>query len=81
MNKNLLLGVIRMSGDRQEDLADAIGISLSALSAKINGKREFKQKEIAQIRTRYSLTNDQLEDIFFGPDVSCEDTEVESAAN
>lgn len=70
MNKNMLLGVIKSNGDRQEDLAFAIGISLAALSSKINGKYDFKSSEISDIKARYGLTSDQLTAIFFDDEVS-----------
>lgn len=72
MNKNLLIGVMKMHGDRQSDLAAAIGISLQGLNAKINGKRgaDFRRNEIQQIIERYKLDEVLVRDIFFADDVS-----------
>lgn len=70
MNKYELLGVIASHGDTQRELAHDIGISLAALSSKINGKYDFKSSEISDIRQRYHLSNDQIVSIFFEDGVS-----------
>ena len=72
MNKNLLIGVMKMHGDRQSDLAAAIGISLQGLNAKINGKRgaDFRRNEIQRIIERYNLDEILVRDIFFADAVS-----------
>lgn len=46
-------------------LAGVLGISHPTFSAKINGKAEFTQTEIATIREHYHLSNDRLTEIFF----------------
>lgn len=58
--------IIRFDGS-QNVLANAMGISLSALNAKINGwlGREFTRKEIDFIANRYKLSNDEICAIFF----------------
>ena len=72
MNKNLLSSKMKLFNDTQETLANAIGISLSRLNAKINetGGAEFTQSEIQIIKQRYSLTNDEVIEIFFNQKVS-----------
>lgn len=66
MNSALLKGIIKTHGDTQEGLSDALGISLSNLNAKINGKgTSFRQSEIIAIKERYGLTADEIEQIFF----------------
>ena len=66
MNKNLLKSVIMAYGDTQTSLAAALGLSLSSLNAKINGKRaEFRQSEIDAIKARYSLSAEEVTAIFF----------------
>lgn len=65
MNSELLKSYIGKNRDTQEALAGAIGVSLSALNAKINGHSSFRQNEIDVIRRRYSLTASELEAIFF----------------
>ena len=67
MNKGKLLAAIKEYGDRQADLADAIGISRTCLSAKIHGRNNasFNQPEISAIKKRYALSESDLNAIFF----------------
>lgn len=75
MNSQLLKGIIRIHDGSQSVLADAMGISLSRLNAKINETdAEFTQSEIVFIRDRYHLSTSQVTDIFFSPEVSEKDT-------
>ena len=76
MIKNELISVMKKHGDRQEDLAKYIGISLSRFSAKLNGKHgaEFTQGEIAKITEKYNLIAEEIALIFFGHDVSKTET-------
>lgn len=71
-NAKLLRSKMVLFGDRQEDLARAIGLSLSRLNAKINstGGAEFKLTEIHAIKIRYQLTNEELVNIFFEDSIS-----------
>ena len=48
-NYSALLGLMREKGYTQESLAAATGISLSQLSAKLNGRYPFKQTDIQKI--------------------------------
>ena len=72
MNVDKFLGIIKAFGDRQEDLANAIGLSRTRLSAKIHSRNNasFTQPEIAAIKRRYGLTSEQVDDIFFNSSVS-----------
>lgn len=67
MNKNEFLSVMKKNGDRQEDLAEAIGLSRVRLSAKINerGGAVFTQPEISAIKRRYNLRSEEIDTIFF----------------
>ncbi len=67
MNKALLKAAMAEHGDTQNSLAEAMGISLSRLNAKINERNQaaFNQQEIAFIRDRYKLSNDRAMAIFF----------------
>lgn len=52
--------------DTGEDLANALGVTRTTLSAKMNCRNaEFTQREIALIRERYQLTPDRMTEIFF----------------
>lgn len=65
MNKDLLRSHMVKNHDTQQTLAEALGISLSCLNAKINSTRsEFRQSEILEIKNRYRLTGDDVADIF-----------------
>lgn len=72
MNKNALLSKMVLFGDNGGTLSDALGISRSTFSAKINetGGAEFTQKEIMLIKERYELTPEDVTDIFFNQKVS-----------
>ena len=72
MNKNLLNSFMARFGDTQKTLADAMGISLSRLNAKINetGGAEFMQSEMGFIAARYQLSADDVINIFFARKVS-----------
>ena len=72
VNKNLLISKMKLFGDIQQDLADALGISLSRTNAKINETdgAEFNKGEIAIIKFRYHLTAEEVDAIFFAQEVS-----------
>ena len=59
MNKELLEPIMRAHGDKNKDLAAAIGIW--------NGRGEFALKYIRLIARRYSLTPEQVYKIFIFP--------------
>ena len=67
MNKNEFISAMKRHGDRQSDLADAIGLSRTRLSAKINEKNgaSFSQPEISAIKRRYDLSDRDIVIIFF----------------
>lgn len=66
MNSELMKSYIVRNGDNQSKLSDALGISLSNLNAKINGKSaSFRQNEIIAIKDRYGLTAEEVDSIFF----------------
>ena len=66
MKKELLRSIMVLHGDTNKDLADYLGISEQSVSYKINENgTEFKQGEIRMIRSRYNLTADQVDRIFF----------------
>ncbi len=72
MDKNKLLGIMKTNGDRQEDLANAIGISRITLSAKLHNRNAatFTQPEILAIKRRYNLDCEDIDAIFFTSAVS-----------
>lgn len=71
MNSKLLRSVMVLNGDTNADLALCLGITEQSVSNKINESgTEFKQGEIAKIKARYSLTPEQVDEIFFSLKVS-----------
>ncbi len=72
MQKNELISVMKKHGDRQEDLANYIGISPQRFSAKINGTggADFTRNEIQKVKEKYNLTSEEMDAIFFAEDVS-----------
>ena len=66
MNINKLKSKMVEFGDTQNDLAGAMGISLSRLNAKINNNNaDFRRNEIVFISDRYNLDAEEIENIFF----------------
>ena len=78
VDKRLFKSVMARFGDRQQDLAKAIGISQQSLSFKVNNLVQFKPSEIELIAIRYSLTADEIQRIFFANTVNREATEVKA---
>jgi len=72
MNKLLLQSYIVKYDGNQKNLAEALGISLSRLNAKMNcyGGAEFTQSEMAFIKARYGLGDEEFNQIFFANLVS-----------
>lgn len=65
VNMNLLRYFMGEHGDKQSDLAKALDLPQSALSARMNGKTDFRKNEMEIIRKRYSLSAEDLQAIFF----------------
>ena len=66
MNKKLLRSMMVLHDDTNESLAVFLGISAKSVNDKINEKgTEFKQSEIAAIKKRYTLSDEQVSLIFF----------------
>lgn len=66
MDKALLESKMALHGDTRRSLAEYLGISERSLISKINETgTEFRQGEIAAIKKRYSLSEDEVVNIFF----------------
>lgn len=61
---------MKRNEDTQEKLAEALGLQVSGISARVNGHIDFRTSEIEKIRARYKLTDDELIKIFFTTKVS-----------
>ena len=72
MNKNELEAAMKRYGDTGGTLAAFLGIGRSTFSLKLNETNgaEFTQREIIAIKSRYALTPEQVDTIFFTEKVS-----------
>lgn len=72
MNKNFFVSKMKLFGDTQQSLSEALGISLTRLNEKINETdgAEFWQSEIVFFKNRWDLTADEVDLIFFNQKVS-----------
>lgn len=68
----MFVSKMKLFGDTQESLAEALSLSLSRLNAKINETdgAEFKQSEIKFFIDRWHLTAEEVYMIFFAAKVS-----------
>lgn len=69
-DKNELKAAMARFGDKQDDLANVLGLSSSGLSVKINGSVDFRRNEIELIMLRYKLSSDETRRIFFADNVT-----------
>ena len=79
MNTNELKAIMVRHNDTQEKLANYLGLQVSGMNARINGKVDFRRSEINRIRARYGLTPEETIGIFFDENVSFGDTEGKGA--
>lgn len=70
MNSNNLKAAMAKHNDTQEKLAEFLGLQISGVNARINGKVEFRRSEINAIRERYGLSAEETIEIFFDENVS-----------
>ncbi len=70
MNSLEMKVAMKRNEDTQEKLAEALGLQVSGVCARINGHIDFRTSEIEKIRERYNLSNDELVKIFFTTKVS-----------
>jgi transcriptional regulator with XRE-family HTH domain len=61
---------MKRNKDTQEKLAEALGLQISGVNARINGKVDFRASEIETIKRRYHLTADEIDRIFFSRNAS-----------
>lgn len=65
LNRRLLEAEMVLHGDNQKTLSKAMGVQQNTLMWKMQGKYDFKQKEIKFIADRYKLNVDKVSAIFF----------------
>lgn len=61
---------IKKSGLKRIYIAKKLNISAMALRNKINNITEFKPSEIIALKTMLSLSNEDIQEIFFANDVA-----------
>lgn len=64
-NTPLLKSKMALNNDTTIALAQCLGLNRQNVSAKVNGKRDFKQTEMAKIIKRYNLTDKEIRAIFW----------------
>lgn len=65
MNSNEMKAVMKREGDTQKELAEALGLPVSGVNARINGSVDFRASEIGIVKRRYKLSSEETEAIFF----------------
>ena len=70
MNSNEMKAVMKRNDDTQEKLAEAMGLQLSGINARINGHVDFRASEIKMIKKRYGLSPEETDVIFFSESAS-----------
>lgn len=65
MNSREMKAAMKRADDTQWKLAEALGLQLSGLNARINGHIDFRASEICAIRKRYNLSEEDTARIFF----------------
>ena len=76
MNYMELETAIKDSGIMKSRIADKIGISRQALYLKLNGEREFTQKEVFGLKQVLHLSDEKFLQIFFNDHVDEMPTEA-----
>lgn len=65
MNSLEMKVTMKRNQDTLEKLAEALNVQISGVSARVNGKIDFRAKEIAVIKERYHLSPEEVCGIFF----------------
>lgn len=73
MNKRKFKAAMILHGDNGGTVAEALNVSPQTVSAKLNNKAEFTQNEMRILKDRWNLSADEVDEIFFAVNESCED--------
>ena len=65
MNKQKFKSILALNGETQKSLAEYLKISETTLSLKISGRADFSRVEIKEIKEKFNLTANDLDEIFF----------------
>ena len=69
-SRNKFLGKVMTLGLTTSDVAQSLGVTISTLSRKINGKSEFTRSEIQAIRNLLKLSPNEVDEIFFASELA-----------
>lgn len=75
--KHKLRAILEQFGQTQNDLAELLNLTYQSISIKLNGHKDFTQTEIYKIIMFYSLTPEQVVDIFFNTEDRYKDEDNE----
>ena len=64
MNSIELKVAMKRNKDTLEKLAEALGLQVSGVWARVNGQTESRAKELSKIRQRYNLSAEDIVKIF-----------------
>ena len=70
MNTNEMKATMKRNEDTLEKLAEVLNLQVSGVSARVNGKIDFRCSEIVKIVNRYNLSPEDTARIFFEKDAS-----------
>ena len=70
MNSSEMKAAMKRNDDTQQGLAEALNLQISGVSARINGKIDFRASEIVKIIKRYDLSPEETARIFFSTNAS-----------
>ena len=71
-----LLGLIKRYFGTQDAFAKAIGLSAASLSGRLKGHTPFKQLEILRAKEALHLDPEDVDRIFFSPEIRKNEQEV-----
>lgn len=64
MDEHMLRSKMTLFGDTSLSLAEALNLHRNTMSKKLSSECEFTQSEIAFIKKRYNLTDEEVSKIF-----------------
>ncbi len=70
MRTDLMMEELNFQGISLEEFADSLGMELEDLFSKICGRTEFEPEQLLGIKNLLGLTEDEMDELFFGIKVS-----------
>ena len=69
MKNKELMAEMKRADKTQQQMSDALSITISTFNKKINGQSQFTVKEVSKIKDVLDIDNDRLLTIFFDHEV------------